>query len=283
MRAILIAATIAVASSSALAQGRGPNPVQAIQPVKPGLFVVAGAGANSLVRVTPDGVILVDGKLTGEQNYNALVAQITTVTDKPVKFLIVTHHHADHTGNNASFLAAGVQVVGHANLKKNLETYQPNAPIPGPSITYDKEYAVKLGGVTVDVLHFGRSHTSGDSIVFFRDLKTVALSDALTTAGQGPLIDYAGGGSALEWKQVFEQLLKLDFDAAIPGNGPVLTKADVQAFAAKFNTVVDRLTELVKKGTPKDQILMQLKTDDIGWAPRIPAIDGLVAELSANR
>ena len=132
------------------------------------------------------------------------------------------------------------------------------------------------------MLHFGRSHTSGDSIVFFPDLKVVALSDAVTTGGQGPLVDYAGGGSALEWKKVFEDLLKLDFDAAIPGNGPVLTKADVAAYAAKFNTVVDRLTELVKKGTPKEQIMMQLKTDDIGWAPRIPAIDGLYAELSGK-
>jgi len=283
MRRFLLATFVSALAANAFGQGRGPNPVQAIQPVKPGLFVVAGAGANSLVRVTPDGVILMDCKLTGEPNYTALMAQIKTVTDKPVKFLIVTHHHADHTGNNASFLAAGVQVIGHVNLKKNLETYQPNAPIPGPGITYDKDYAVKLGGVTVDVLHFGRSHTSGDSIVFFRDLKVVALSDAVTTGGQGPLIDYAGGGSALEWKQVFEQLLKLDFDAAIPGNGPVLTKADVAAFAAKFTTVVDRLTELVKKGAPKDQILMQLKTDDIGWAPRIPAIDGLYTELAANR
>src|SRR5437868_13472654 len=115
MRTVLIAAAIAAASSIALAQGRGPNPVQAIQPVKPGLFVVAGAGANSLVRVTPDGVILVDTKLTGEQNYNALLEQIKTVTDKPVKFVIVTHHHADHTGNIDRFLAAGAQVIGHEN------------------------------------------------------------------------------------------------------------------------------------------------------------------------
>ena len=78
------------------------------------------------------------------------------------------------------------------------------------------------------------------------------------------------------------ELLKLDFDAAVPGNGPVLTKADVQAYAAKFDTVIDRLTELVKKGTPKEQLLMQLKTDDIGWTPRIPSVDGLYAELSAR-
>jgi len=268
---------------SAQAPGRGGGqPVQPIQQVKPGLFVVAGAGANSIVRVTSDGVILVDGKLPGEQNYNALMEQIRTVTDKPVKFMIVTHHHADHTGNNDRFLAAGAQVVANQNLNKNLETYQFNPRPAMASITYDKDYVVRLGGVAVEAHHFGRSHTSGDSVVYFPDLKVVALSDALTTGGQGPLIDYAGGGSALEWKRVFDGILRLDFDAAIPGNGPVLTKADVQAFKAKFDTVVDRLTELVRKGVPKDQILMQLKTDDIGWAPRIPSIDGLVAELSAR-
>ena len=278
MRKLLLVAVLVGVSVYAHAQGRGGQPVQPIQPVKPGLFVVAGAGANSLVRVTPDGIILIDTKLTGEQNYNGLVDQIKTVSDKPVKFVVVTHHHADHTGNLDRFLAAGAQVIGHENLKKNLVTYQPNAPIAPPSITYDKEYVVRLGGVTVEAHHYGRSHTSGDSIVYFPDLKVVALSG--TT---GPLIDYAGGGSALEWKQVFAALLKLDFDAAIPGNGPVLTKADVQAFAMKFNIVVDRLTELVRKNTPKEQILMQLKTDDIGWTPRIPAIDQLVSELSANR
>jgi len=283
MRNLLLVAVLVGVSVYAHAQGRGGQPVQPIQPVKPGLFVVAGAGANSLVRVTPDGIILIDTKLAGEQNYNGLVDQIKTVSDKPVKFVVVTHHHADHTGNLDRFLAAGAQVIGHENLKKNLVTYQPNAPIAPPSITYDKEYVVRLGGVTVEAHHYGRSHTSGDSIVYFPDLKVVALSDAVTTGTTGPLIDYAGGGSALEWKQVFAALLKLDFDAAIPGNGPVLTKADVQAFAMKFNIVVDRLTELVRKNTPKEQILMQLKTDDIGWTPRIPAIDQLVSELSANR
>jgi glyoxylase-like metal-dependent hydrolase (beta-lactamase superfamily II) len=264
-------------------RGRGAQGVQPIQQVKPGLYMVAGAGANSLVRVTNDGVILVDGKLAGDQNYNGLIEQIKTVTDKPVKFLIVTHHHADHTGNNAKFLEAGAQVIGHENLKKNLATYQSN-PLPAsPSITYDKEYVVRLGGVEVQVHHYGRSHTSGDSIVYYPDLKVVAVSDAVTTGTTGPLIDYPGGGSALEWKQVLDTVLKLDFDAAIPGNGPVLTKADVQAFTVKFDTVIDRATELIRKGVAKDQLLSQIKTDDIGWTPRIPNVDAFYAELSSAR
>jgi glyoxylase-like metal-dependent hydrolase (beta-lactamase superfamily II) len=134
--------------------------------------------------------------------------------------------------------------------------------------------------VEVQVHHYGRSHTSGDSIVYYPDLKVVALSDAVTTGATGPLIDYAGGGSALEWKQVLDTVLTLDFDAAIPGNGPVLTKADVRAFKAKFDTVIDRATELIRKGVPKDQLLAQIRTDDIGWTPRIPNVDAFYAELS---
>ena len=142
------------------------------QQVKPDLYVIAGAGANSEVRVTNDGLIVVDGKLAGEQNYNALMAQIKSVTSQPVKFLIVTHHHADHTGNNDRFLVAGVQIVGHENLKKNLAAYNIN-PVPAsPNVTYPgADYTVRLGGAEVQVHHFGRAHTSGDSVVYFPDLK----------------------------------------------------------------------------------------------------------------
>ena len=168
---------MAAASPAAQGPGRGGRgPAQGVQPiqqVKPGLYVIAGAGANSLVRVTNAGVILMDTKLPGDQNYNDLVAQIKTVTDQPVKFVIVTHHHADHTGNTGKFIEAGAQVLGHENLKRNLETYQ-NNPLPAPpSLTYPgSEYVVKLGGVDVQVHHFGRSHTSGDSVVYYPDLKS---------------------------------------------------------------------------------------------------------------
>ena len=103
--------------------GRGAPQPQAIQQVKPGLYMITGAGGNTTVRVTNQGLIVVDGKLPGQANYDALMALIKGVSDQPIKYLIVTHHHADHTGNNQRFLDAGVQVVAHENLKKNLVTY----------------------------------------------------------------------------------------------------------------------------------------------------------------
>ena len=264
--------------------GRGAPQPQAIQQVKPNLYMITGAGGNSLVRITNEGLIVVDGKLPSDANYNALMALIKGVSDQPVKYLIVTHHHADHTGNNQKFLDAGAQVVAHENLKKNLVTYESNPKPAPPSVTYPgAEYVVKLDGATAELHHFGRAHTSGDTVVYFPDLKVVALSDTVTTGKTGPLIDYAGGGSAVEWTKVLEGVLKLDFDAAIPGNGDVLTKADVAAYKTKFDTVISRARELIAKGVPQDQLLAQLKTEDIGWAPRIPKMDAFYAELSASK
>jgi cyclase len=275
---------IAILGTAVFAQaqgGRGAPQPQTIQTVKPGLFMIAGAGGNSTVRVTPDGVILVDGKLPGDANYTALTALIKGVSDKPIKYLVVTHHHADHTGNNQKFLDAGVQVVAHENLNKNLVTYAQDPKPASAGITYPgAEYTLKLGGATVELHHFGRAHTSGDTVVYFPDLKVVCLSDVVTTGKTGPLIDYAGGGSATDWTNVLAAVLKLDFDAAIPGNGDVLTKADVQAYKTKFDTVIARARELVRQGVPQDQLLAQIKTDDIGWAPRVPKVDAFYAELS---
>jgi cyclase len=283
----LIASTLVVqAQQQPPAQGRGGGgrgggqPVQPIQMLKPGLYLVPGGGSNSLVRVTNEGVILVDTKLPGEANYNGLMEQIRSITPQPVKVVIVTHHHADHTGNNDRFIAAGAQVIGHEQLAKNLDTYQFDPRPAKPTTTYRTEQTVKLGGAEVRVLHLGRAHTGGDSVVHFPDLKVVATSDAVTTGTQGPLADYAGGGSFREWSSVLNAILKLDFDTAIPGAGPVLTRADVEAFRGKFSTVMMRAAELVKSGVAKEELLKQLKTDDVGWAPRVPQVDPFYEELA---
>jgi cyclase len=262
---------------------RAPQP-QAIQLVKPGLYMITGAGGNSTLRITTQGLILVDGKLPSQANYDALMALIKGVSDQPIKYLIVTHHHADHTGNNQRFLDAGVQVVAHENLKTNLVTYASDPKPAPPSITYPgAEYTLTVGGVKVELHHFGRAHTSGDTVVYFPDLKVVSVSDVVTTGKTGPLIDYAGGGSATDWSNVLAGILALDFDAAIPGNGDVLTKADVQAYKTKFDTFVARAKELVRQGVPQDQLLAKIKTDDLGWTPRVPKVDAFYAELSESK
>ena len=105
-------------------QGRGggapAQQAQMIKQIKPGIYMVTGAGGNSTVRVTDAGVIVVDSKNLGEQFYNDLVAQIKTVTPQPVKYVFITHVHQDHSGNIERFEKAGAQVIAYEGLNKNL-------------------------------------------------------------------------------------------------------------------------------------------------------------------
>jgi cyclase len=267
----MLAAVVAAAQGGPGGQakgGGGGQQAQAIQQVKPGLFVVTGAGGNTGVRVTPDGLIVVDTKNLGDQFYNVLVEQIKTVSTAPVKYVIVTHHHQDHSGNIGKFEEAGAKVIVQENLNKNLETYAPAQGKPAKgNLTYANDYTVKLGGIEVKVYHFAPAHTSGDSIVYYPDLKVVQTGDVVV--GTAPNVDFPFGGSAVTWVKTLDSISKLDFDTVIPGHSApgqtTLTRADFLAYKTKWETLVSRAEELVKQGTPKDQLLAKIKTDDIGW------------------
>jgi cyclase len=237
----------------------------AIKEVKPGLYMVTGLGGNTTVRATTEGLIVVDTKNLGEANYNALMEQIRTVSKAPVRYVFVTHHHQDHSGNIGPFQAAGAEVIVHEGLNKALDTYKAAQGTPEKSkVTYATTRTVKVGNASAEARFFGRAHTSGDTWVYFPDVRVIATGDSFVATA--PNADYPFGGSVVEWVKTLDQVLKLDFDTAIPGHGnDPLTKADVQKFRDNLNTIVMRGRELVKKGTPKDQLMAQLKTDDLGW------------------
>ena len=265
----------------------GPPPAPpAIKQVKPGVYMVTGLGGNSTVRVTDQGIILVDTKNRGDVNYKALMDLVKTVSQAPVKYVFITHHHQDHSGNIGNFQDAGALVIVHENLNKNLETYNPPQGKPAlAKSNYRKDRKVKLGKASAVAYHFGRGHTGGDTIVYFPDVKVISTGDVVVAAA--PNVDFPFGGSLVEYQQVLDKILKLDFDTAIPGHGnDPMTKADVQAFKKKLDTVISRAKELVAKGTAKDQLFAQLKTDDIGWNLNNPQwtqparLDPLYDELS---
>ena len=217
-----------------------------VKDVKPGLFMVVGAGGNTTVRVTSEGVVLVDSKNSGQAIYDDLMAAVASVSGgQPVRWLIDTHHHADHTGNNARFLAAGVKVVGQKNMAAELAKFTPPPNNPAavapavPDVTYDQSYAIKLGRDTVRLAHYSPAHTDDDTIVYFPDLKVVSTGDELNAAT--PNFDYLGGASIAGWVNSLDQVLKLDWDLAIPGHGDKpMTRAEVIAFRGKLATLLQR-------------------------------------------
>ena len=238
--------------------------VEKIRQLKPDLYLITGGGANTLVRVTPAGLIVVDTKNPGDENFNRVMEEIRSVSTQPVKFVINTHHHPDHVGNNQKFIDAGAQVVALDALKTRMASDPRTKDIPGsPTVTFAKDYVLKLGGAEVQAHSYGRGHTGDDTMVYFPDLKVVMVSDQITD--NAPLVDFANGGSAVEWPQILDGVLKLDFEMAIPGRGEPKSRADVQAFRNRFATLIERASAAVKAGAARDQLAAQVKTDDLGW------------------
>jgi glyoxylase-like metal-dependent hydrolase (beta-lactamase superfamily II) len=245
-------------------RGGAGQTVEKIRQLKPDLYLITGGGANTLVRVTPAGLIVVDTKNPGDENFNRVMEEIKSVSSQPVKFVINTHHHPDHVGNNQKFIDGGAQVVALDALKTRMASDPRTKDIPGPpTVTFAKDYVLKLGGAEVQAHSYGRGHTGDDTMVYFPDLKVVMVSDQITD--NAPIVDFANGGSAVEWTQILDGVLKLDFEVAIPGRGEPKSRADVQAFRTRFATLIERASAAVKGGAARDQLAAQVKTDDLGW------------------
>jgi len=267
-RALLALMTVAIAVSA-----RGGDAPFTADLVKTGLYLISSAGGNSLVRLSASGWVLVDG--LGPDTYRMQMSQvrkISRLSDLPVRALVITDHHENHAGNAAQFEAAGIPLIAQENTRRRL---------PGGTIvSYDREYSLRMGGIAMQLFHFGNACTDGDAVVYFRDLKVVALGDLFTSGIPQP--DYRAGGSLLGWGAVISQILKLDFDVVVPGQGRVVNRAELEAFKGKIDTLVSRATALVRKGVPKDQLLAQLETADLGWKAGFTGdeLDGLYAELT---
>jgi cyclase len=250
--------------------GRGPAAGQTIEKIKmlkPNLYEITGGGANTLIRVTNQGLIVVDTKNpppSPDDNYARVMEEIRSVTTQPVKYVINTQHHPDHVGNNQKFIDAGAQIIALDALKTWMEKDPRTTNIPGrPTQTFAKDYTLKLADAEVRMYSFGRGHSGGDTMVYFPDLKVVMVSDQITDGT--PVVDFANGGSALGWNKILDGVLALDFEMAIPGRGEPKSRADVQAYKVKFDTLLKRAQDAIKAGATKDQLAAQVKTDDLGW------------------
>lgn len=258
-----------------------------IHPVagKDGLYVMPGfdggqSGGNVVVRVTGEGVIIVDNKFP--YSFANIVEQVQSVTDQPIRYVMNTHHHSDHAGSNADFMPAA-QVIGHENVRANMLRNEQDG---APSIIFSDSASVFLGDAEAQAHHFGRGHTNGDSVVYFPDLGTIHTGDLfiwgdrLNGTTMAPFIDFGNGGSAAEWSATLDGVLSLDFDTVIPGHGPVLSKGDIRTFQDKFNRLTMRMTRLIESGVGRDAIVDRLDISDLNWPFAPNAIQAIFDELS---
>lgn len=259
-----------------------------IRKVKDGLFVIPGydgavTGGNVAVRVTSEGVIIVDDRLPPSSGQ--IVGKVRSVTPQPIKYVFSSHNHGDHTGGHPEFIKVA-EIIAHKNNRENMVRGKQAAP---PRVVFSDEASVFLGGVEVRALHFGRGHTRGDAVTYFPDLRTIHTGDLVVwgkrTDGTAltPYVDRRSGGSLNDWVGTLEKILQLDFDAAIPGHGPVLTKDQVRTFHRGLITLRQRLTDLVKSGATRKDLDTKLKTDDLNWPFPPERLDELWNEFGPSQ
>jgi glyoxylase-like metal-dependent hydrolase (beta-lactamase superfamily II) len=244
-----------------------------INKIRDDLYEIENDGGNVAVYITNEGVILVDDKY--ERNHDQIVARVKSVTDQPIKYVLSTHHHADHSGGNAKFLPTA-EIISTAKARANIVgKKQSNAP-PGvmpARVVFTDETSVFLGGKEVRAKYFGRGHTDGDAVIYFPALRIIHTGDLM--AGNTPLIDYPGGGSLLEWPKTLDAAMNAwDFDTVIPGHGPVTTKANLLTYRNNVDKLRSRAAGLVREGKSRDEI-GKVMMAEFGWAA-----DGLQMQWS---
>ena len=223
---------------------QAPEPL-VLEKIADDLHVLSGSGGNVAIYLTGEGAILVDDKF--ERNVPEILSNVKKVTELPVRYVLNTHQHGDHTGGNQALMkATPTEVISHRNARANMVA----GKMPGLArVTFSDETAVFLGGKEVRARHFGRGHTNGDAIIYFPAHKTIHTGD-LFIAG-APFIDYSAGGSGVHWTKTIEAALQWDFDRVIPGHGPVMTRADLIAWKTSFEVVRERMAKLKREGKSK--------------------------------
>ena len=207
-----------------------------------GVAVLFGAGGNIGVSYGPDGTVLIDDQyapLTGK-----IQAAVKALGAEPVKYLINTHWHGDHSGGNENLGAAGALIMAHDHVRERLvkgtDKVPPAAPAALPVITYHDGIKLHLNGDEVRVRHVKHAHTDGDSIVFWKKANILHMGDLFFHKVTLPFIDLNSGGNARGILAGAEQALTMvdDETKIIPGHGPVASRADLIAYRDMMKTVI---------------------------------------------
>jgi glyoxylase-like metal-dependent hydrolase (beta-lactamase superfamily II) len=242
---ILIRLTAAAACIAALSL-MWSQPARApltMEKVTPNLYVIIGNGGNVAVMPTGEGVLLIDDKFA--QDGPEIVAKVKTVSDKPIRYVINTHQHGDHTGGNEALMAANAEIIIQKNARANMVTTK----TPGlPRITFSDESQLFLGGKEVRAKYLGRGHTNGDAVVYFPSERAIHTGDLFVSSG-APFIDSANGGSIKDLDKTVQKILDtFDFDTVIPGHGAVVKRADLVKWVSTIAELRTRISKACAGG-----------------------------------
>ena len=279
--ALAAVAAIAVASAgSAHAQNVDFSKVEIKTiPLGHDTYRLEGQGGNITVAVGTDGIIMVDGQFA--PLHDKIKAAIEKISPLPIKYLINTHFHGDHTGGNGPFQKDGVIVVAQDNVRVRLAAGTTNgisgvktppvAPEALPKQTYvGGSITIEVGGRKAVLTHVNNAHTDGDTWVYFADANVLCTGDTMNNNKRYQTIDYANGGDIRGAIHATEAFLAVanDDTKVQTGHGPLAKKSDVVEYNAMLKTARERIEKLVKEGKSEAEViaLRPLKDLDEKWA-----------------
>jgi glyoxylase-like metal-dependent hydrolase (beta-lactamase superfamily II) len=252
---LLLAASLAFFAFSGLAQRDFSKVEIKAIPVAKNIYMLEGSGGNIGVSVGADGILIVDDQFAPLAE--KIEAALQKLNPGKLKFVLNTHFHGDHTGGNAHFGAKDATIIAHSNVRVRLAGDSKNQKEALPVITFDQSASVHFNGEEIKLLHHGRGHTDGDSIIHFTGANVIHMGDQFFNGGF-PFIDLNSGGSVQGYiKTVVTVLEKIPADAkVIPGHGPLASVDDLR----KFHSMLTETTSLVKKAVAEGKTLDQIKS-----------------------
>ena len=228
------------------------------EPLADGIAVLFGAGGNIGVSYGPDGTVLIDDQfapLTDKIN-----AAVKDLGAEPVKYLINTHWHGDHTGGNENLGRSGVLIMAHDHVRDRLikgnDSTPPAAPEALPVVTYHDGIKLHLNGDEIRVQHMSHGHTDGDSVVFWKNANVVHMGDLFFNKVTLPFIDLSSGGNARGVLAAADKVLAMvdDDTKIIPGHGPMANKADLTTYRDMLKSVIGTVEKAQGEGKSLAQV-----------------------------
>ena len=258
-----LALSLALASAPVLQAQEFSQVKIMVVPVAAGIYMLQGAGGNIGLSVGDETFVIDDQYAPLTQRIRDA---ITTVTSKPVRFVVNTHWHGDHSGGNENMAIAGAIIVAHENVRRRMSTEQfieafkskvPASPAAAlPVITFTDAISFYVNGDSIHVVHVDRAHTDGDALIGFRKANVVHMGDTYFN-GMYPFIDVSSGGSIDGMIIAANRVLAMSNDSTriIPGHGPLSTKASLRKYRDLLVDVRGRIARLVAQRRSLAQII----------------------------
>jgi cyclase len=229
-------------------------------------YMLEGQGGNITIAVGTDAIIMVDGQFAPLSD--KIKAAIKAISPLPVRYLVNTHYHGDHTGGNDNFAKDGAVIVAHDNIRVRLAAgtrngltgamVPPRAPEALPKQTYfGGSFPLEVGGRTAQLTHISNAHTDGDTWVWFADANVLSTGDTFNNLKRYQNIDFANGGDVRGMIRAIDTYLRVANDTTkiVPGHGPLATKADLVVFRDMLVASRDRIGKLVGEGKTEQEVV----------------------------